>query len=72
MTSMDIRELRQLSTEALEAKLRETRNTLQKSRFAVGQKQLKNIRSIRADRALVAQILTVLRERKTAEARQAI
>ncbi len=54
-------ELKQKSTQALEALLAESRDKLREMRFKVAQRQLKNVREVRRLKREVARILTLLK-----------
>ncbi len=61
---MKISELRDKTEHELSTLLQEAREAVRAARFKVATKQLKNVRDIRAQRRLIAQILTLLRVRK--------
>ena len=61
---MKISELRDKTEHELSTLLHDAREAVRAARFKVATKQLKNVRSIRAERRLIAQILTLLRVRK--------
>ena len=61
---MDIEKVRQLSDQELEAALREAKQDLWGTRFALSTRQLKDYSSIPLTRRTIARILTVQRERK--------
>ncbi len=58
---MKYAELKVKTSEELTSLLRETRNVLQKARFSVHQKQLKNVRLMREYKKTIAKILTKMR-----------
>jgi ribosomal protein L29 len=64
---MDTKELRDKTTVELEKLLTDSRNRLRELRFRVAAKQLSTVREIRQTRRLIAQLLTMLGERKQAE-----
>jgi large subunit ribosomal protein L29 len=61
---MDIKELRDKSTEDLNRLLQEMRDRLRALRFKLASRQLANVREIRKVRQIVARTLTVLESRK--------
>ncbi len=61
---MDIRDLKSKSSKELQQMLVEKRNEIRELRFKISEKQLKDIRVIRKARETVAQILTLLNQRK--------
>ncbi|MFA5069908.1 MAG: 50S ribosomal protein L29 [Patescibacteria group bacterium] len=61
---MKYKEIKEKTTPDLEMMLRAQREKLRELRFKVSAKQLKNIREIRVLKKNIAQILTILRERK--------
>ena len=63
---MDIGKVRQLSDAELEAALRDAKQDLWQTRFALSTRQLKDYSQIPATRRTIARILTVQRERLTA------
>jgi len=62
---MDLKDLRKKELKDLHKLLATTREKVRDMRFSVSNKQLKNIRDIRAQRKGIAQILTVLKEKIT-------
>ena len=60
---MTYRELEEKSVADLQKLLAVTRDALRTSRFSVHQKQLKNIRTIRETKTMIARILTLLHGR---------
>ena len=61
---MKIQELRKLEIKDLDHKLVELRNKSREFRFSIANNQLKNVRQLRAVKKDIAQILTVLKEKK--------
>jgi len=61
---MDIKELKRKKESDLHRMLAETRDKLRELRFKDANKQLKNIRDIRAGKKTVARILTLLNLKK--------
>jgi large subunit ribosomal protein L29 len=61
---MKIQELRKLEIKDLDQKLIELRNKSREFRFSIANNQLKNVRQLRAVKKDIAQILTVLKEKK--------
>lgn len=61
---MKISELRDKTEHELTTLLQEARERIRSNRFKVATKQLKNVREIRAQRQLVARILTLMRVKK--------
>ncbi len=61
---MDKKELSAKNSAELQTLLAATREKLRELRFKDSNKQLKNIREIRATKELVAQILTLLNKQK--------
>ncbi len=61
---MDIKELKRKKESDLHRVLAETRDKLRELRFKDANKQLKNIRDIRAGKKTVARILTLLNLKK--------
>jgi len=61
---MKIQELRKLEIKDLDQKLVELRNKSRELRFSIANNQLKNVRQLRAVKKDIAQILTVLKEKK--------
>lgn len=61
---MDIKELKRKKESDLHRLLAETRDKLRELRFKDANKQLKNIRDIRAGKRTVARILTLLNLKK--------
>ena len=61
---MDIRDLKSKSSKELQQMLVEKRNEIRELRFKISEKQLKDIQVIRKARETVAQILTLLNQRK--------
>lgn len=61
---MKISELRDKTEHELTTLLQEARESIRSNRFKVATKQLKNVREIRAQRQLVARILTLMRVKK--------
>ncbi len=61
---MKIQELRKLEIKDLDHKLVELRNKSRELRFSIANNQLKNVRQLRAVKKDIAQILTVLKEKK--------
>ncbi|HRH33068.1 MAG TPA: 50S ribosomal protein L29 [bacterium] len=57
---MDIKELQSKSISELHRMLAESREKLRELRFKDANKQLKDVRSIRRERMLAAQILTLI------------
>ena len=67
---MKIEELEKKTTPELEKLLSEEREKVRDLRFRVHAKQYKDVRSLRAARRVVARILTVLQQQRTAPAKQ--
>jgi len=61
---MKIKELKLKSENELQKMLEDMRDKLREQRFKVSQKQLKNIREIRQTKKTIAQILTIINEKK--------
>ncbi|GIV40343.1 MAG: 50S ribosomal protein L29 [Thermonema sp.] len=61
---MKMQEIRALSTEELQAKLKEEKRNLQKLRFANAISPIENPMRIRETKKLIARILTELRARE--------
>jgi len=61
---MKISELRKKTKKELEKMLLEEQEKLRKLRFALHLKQSKNVREIRKARKLIAQIFTIIKEKK--------
>ncbi|MFA5318293.1 MAG: 50S ribosomal protein L29 [Patescibacteria group bacterium] len=61
---MDIKELKNKSIKELHKLLADNRNRLRELRFKDGAKQLKNVRDIRNLKKEIAQILTLLNNKK--------
>ncbi len=61
---MKVKELRLKSDNELKTLLKESREKLREMRFKVAQRQLKNVRDVRKTKKLIAQVLTILRERR--------
>lgn len=61
---MKMQEIRALSTEELQAKLREARQSLHKLRFANAISPIENPMRIRATKKLIARLLTEMRARQ--------
>jgi large subunit ribosomal protein L29 len=61
---MKIHEARNLSTEALEAKLNDTREELMKLRFQLTSGELSDFTRLRQTRRIIARLATVLNERQ--------
>lgn len=64
MNNMDYRELKDKSAAELQTLLAETGGALQALRFQASERQLKNVRAIRAARQTVARVLTALKARQ--------
>jgi len=62
---MKASELRDKTEHELQTILQTARETVRSARFKVAYKQLKNVREIRAQKKLIAQVLTLLRMKKT-------
>ncbi len=60
---MKINEIRALSTEALEARLNDTKEELMKLRFQLSSGELSDFTRLRQTRQTVARLMTVLNER---------
>ena len=61
---MPVNDLRSMSTDDLAAELYDTRRELMNLRFRAATMQLSNVNEIRRVKKRVAQILTVMRERR--------
>jgi len=61
---MEFQDLKNKSEKELHEALVEKREELRELRFKVSENQLKNVRLIRVARKLIAQILTLLRQKK--------
>jgi len=61
---MDIRDLKPKSDKELHQMLAEKRNEIRELRFKISEKQLKDVRGIHKVKETVAQILTILNQRK--------
>ncbi len=61
---MEFKELQQKSVSELHKLLADSREKLRELRFKDSNKQLKNVREIRATKALVAQVFTLLNKQK--------
>jgi ribosomal protein L29 len=57
---MQVKELREKTLPELQRLLADTREHVRMLRFGIAAKQVRNVREIRCDKKLVAQILTVL------------
>jgi large subunit ribosomal protein L29 len=68
---MDIEQVRALSDAELETALRDAKQDLWQTRFALSTRQLKDYSAIPQTRRTIARILTVQRERLTERARTA-
>lgn len=64
---MKIKELRKKDNNELNKILAETRENWRELRFKVANGQLKNVRAIKVARSVIAQILTILKEREIIE-----
>lgn len=64
---MEYKEIKNKKESDLHKILAETRNHLRSLRFKDANKQLKNVREIRTNKKLVAQILTILKKKKEEE-----
>ena len=63
--TLKLSELRDKTEHELQTLLADAREVIRSARFKVAYKQLKNVREIRAQRLLVARILTLLRSKKS-------
>jgi ribosomal protein L29 len=63
---MEFKELKNKSAKELQATLSEYREKLRIARFKDANKQLKNVREIRAARLVIANVLTLLNSNKKA------
>ena len=63
---MKIHEVRNLSTEALEAKLNDTREELMKLRFQLTSGELNDFTRLRQTRRDIARMMTIINEREKA------
>ena len=61
---MKIHEVRALSTEAIEAKLNDTKEELMKLRFQLSSGELSDFTRLRYTRRIIARLTSVLNERK--------
>ena len=61
---MKIHEVRALSTEAIEAKLNDTKEELMKLRFQLSSGELSDFTRLRQTRRIIARLTSVLNERK--------
>lgn len=61
---MKIHEVRALSTEAIEAKLNDTKEELMKLRFQLSSGELSDFTRLRQTRQIIARLLSVLNERQ--------
>jgi large subunit ribosomal protein L29 len=61
---MKIHEVRALSTEAIEAKLNDTKEELMKLRFQLSSGELNDFTRLRQTRQIIARLLSVLNERQ--------
>ena len=61
---MKIKDLKKLEIKDLNEKLTKLRNKSRELRFSIANNQLKNVRQLRAVKKDIAQILTVLKEKK--------
>jgi len=61
---MKIKELKLKSDNELKTLLAESRNNWREMRFKVAQRQLKKVSDIKAVKKTIAQILTILKQRK--------
>lgn len=64
---MEYNEIKNKKESDLHKILADTRNALRSLRFKDANKQLKNVREIRENKKLVAQILTILKKKKEEE-----
>ena len=60
---MKAKELREKSKEELEGILNDLKKKLQKLRFDLAEKRLKNVREIRKTKREIARVLTILKEK---------
>jgi large subunit ribosomal protein L29 len=60
---MKAKELREKSKEELEKMLGDLKKKLQKLRFDLAEKRLKNVREIRTTKRDIARVLTILKEK---------
>ena len=65
-------EIRELSTEELEEKIREEKEVLQKLRFAHAISPIENPMKIQATRKLIARLMTELHARKSSEQQETL
>lgn len=61
---MDFEDLKNKSVKELQELLAEKRHELRELKFKVGEKQLKNMHTIKAARRTIARILTLLKSRE--------
>ncbi|HTW96786.1 MAG TPA: 50S ribosomal protein L29 [Candidatus Methylomirabilis sp.] len=61
---MEFKELAKKTEKELQTMLAESREKLRVARFKDANKQLKNVREIRTERLLIANILTILNTKK--------
>lgn len=69
---MNKKELLEKDIKALDKLLAETRGKIVKDRFAIAGRELTNVSEIKKSRKLVAQILTIKRQREILEVEAAI
>ena len=65
-------EIRELSTEELEEKIREEKEVLQKLRFAHAISPIENPMKIQATRRLIARLMTEFHARKSSETQETL
>jgi large subunit ribosomal protein L29 len=67
---MELKELRAASINELKKLVAQQREKLRATRFSVSAKQLKNIKSVREIKKLIARILTITKEKEREEVNQ--
>lgn len=65
---MTLKELKDLEQKKLQERLLELRSDVMKLRFGLVNRQVKNLREVRKIRKEIAQIMTLLNEKRTAKA----
>jgi len=63
---MDVKEMRELSVEELQVKVKENKNKLMETRFKVATKQASNNREIHNTKKTIARLNTIIKEKEVA------
>lgn len=61
---MDLKEIKELETNKVHERLASLRAKVMKLRFAVSNRQLKNVRELRQIKREIAQLITILNQRR--------